>query len=65
MVGAFLTDYIWKTLLNCEKNIEVIKAAVRDNTKVSVYLFREGMHSGEEQRFSMSLSKYDVENMFL
>jgi predicted metal-dependent phosphoesterase TrpH len=57
--------YSWKTLLKCEKNIEAIKAAVRDNTKASIYLFREGMLDGKERRFSMSLSKYDVEDMFL
>jgi predicted metal-dependent phosphoesterase TrpH len=28
--------YSWKTLLKCEKNIEAIKAAVRDNTGVSL-----------------------------
>jgi len=57
--------YSWKTMLKCDKNIEAIKAAVRDNTGVSLSLFREGVHNGKEQRFSMSLSKYDVEDMFI
>ena len=34
--------YSWKTLLRCEKNTEAIKEAIRQNSGVSVYLFREG-----------------------
>ncbi|MFZ5453605.1 MAG: PHP domain-containing protein [Thermodesulfobacteriota bacterium] len=33
--------YSWKTLIECPKNIEAIKQAVRDNTRISLYLFRE------------------------
>ena len=32
--------YSWKSLLKCEKNTEAVKAAIRDNDKVAVYLFR-------------------------
>ena len=33
--------YSWKTLLGCDKNVEAVKAEVRSNTRVSIYLFRE------------------------
>ncbi len=33
--------YSWKTLLRCEKNIEAVKAAIRENAGVSIYLFRQ------------------------
>lgn len=33
--------YSWKTLLRCPKNVEAIKSAVRTNTGVAVYLYRE------------------------
>lgn len=33
--------YSWKTLLRCEKNPEAIKAEIRENDGVSIYLFRE------------------------
>lgn len=33
--------YSWKTMLSCEKNAEAVKAAIRDNDRVSIYLFRE------------------------
>ena len=36
--------YSWKTLIECPKNTEAIKQAIRDNTKVSLYLFRENKH---------------------
>jgi predicted metal-dependent phosphoesterase TrpH len=32
--------YSWKTLLRCEKNVEAIKAAIRSNHGVAIYLFR-------------------------
>ena len=32
--------YSWKTLLLCDKNPEAIKAVIRDNSGVSIYLFR-------------------------
>jgi 3',5'-nucleoside bisphosphate phosphatase len=33
--------FSWKTLLECPKNIQAIKQAIRDNTRVSLYLFRD------------------------
>ena len=33
--------YSWKTLLRCEKNTEAVKQAIRENSGVSIYLFRE------------------------
>lgn len=33
--------YSWKTMICCEKNPEAIKAAMRNNNGVSIYLFRE------------------------
>ena len=33
--------YSWKTMIKCAKNTEAIKQAVRDNTRISLYLFRE------------------------
>jgi predicted metal-dependent phosphoesterase TrpH len=33
--------YSWKTLLGCEKNVEAVKHAIRENEAVSIYLFRE------------------------
>lgn len=33
--------YSWKTLLQCNKNVEAIKSAIRKNENVSIYLFRE------------------------
>ena len=33
--------YSWKTLLHCEKNVEAIKHAIRRNTGVAVYLYRQ------------------------
>ncbi|MDA8305617.1 MAG: phosphotransferase [Deltaproteobacteria bacterium] len=36
--------YSWKTLLRCEKNVEAIKQAIRDNINVSLYLYRERSH---------------------
>jgi histidinol phosphatase-like PHP family hydrolase len=32
--------YSWKTLLRCDKNPEAVKAALRDNSAVSIYLLR-------------------------
>ncbi len=32
----------WKTLLRCEKNIEAVKEAIRDNDRVSLFLYRGG-----------------------
>ncbi|HED30981.1 MAG TPA: phosphotransferase [Prosthecochloris aestuarii] len=32
----------WKTLLRCEKNPESVKAAIRDNDRVSLFLYRGG-----------------------
>lgn len=32
----------WKTLLQCEKNVESVKAAIRTNDKVSLFLYRGG-----------------------
>jgi predicted metal-dependent phosphoesterase TrpH len=32
--------YSWKTLLNCEKNLESVKECIRRNTGVSITLFR-------------------------
>jgi predicted metal-dependent phosphoesterase TrpH len=34
--------YSWKTLLRCEKNVEAIKAEIRSNSGVSIYLLRPG-----------------------
>jgi predicted metal-dependent phosphoesterase TrpH len=36
--------FSWKTLLQCPKNTQAIKQAVRDNTRVSLYLFRDHCH---------------------
>lgn len=33
--------YSWKTLLHCEKNVEAVKETIRNNSGVSIYLFRE------------------------
>jgi hypothetical protein len=33
--------YSWKTLIRCEKNTEAIKAGIRRNSGISIYLFRE------------------------
>ncbi len=33
--------YSWKTLLQCEKNTEAVKKAIRDNTDVAIFLFRK------------------------
>jgi predicted metal-dependent phosphoesterase TrpH len=33
--------YSWKTLLMCEKDPDAIKAAIRDNARVAIYLFRD------------------------
>jgi len=33
--------YSWKSLIGAERNPEAIKAAIRENSKVSVYLFRK------------------------
>ena len=33
--------YSWKTLLNCPKNAEAVKQAIRDNVGVSLHLLRE------------------------
>ncbi|UWX57680.1 PHP domain-containing protein [Chlorobaculum sp. MV4-Y] len=32
----------WKTLLRCEKNVESVKAAIRKNEQVSLFLYRGG-----------------------
>ena len=32
----------WKTLLRCEKNVESVKAAIRTNDQVSLFLYRGG-----------------------
>ena len=32
----------WKTLLRCEKNIEAVKEAIRNNDRVSLFLYRGG-----------------------
>jgi predicted metal-dependent phosphoesterase TrpH len=32
----------WKTLLRCEKNVESVKAAIRKNDQVSLFLYRGG-----------------------
>ncbi len=37
--------YSWKTLLRCEKNTEAIKAEIRENDGVSIYLFRQDKKS--------------------
>ncbi len=34
--------YSWKTLLPCEKRVEVIKECIRDNRGVAITLFRNG-----------------------
>ncbi len=34
--------YSWKTLLPCEKEVEAIKACIRDNRGVAITLFRNG-----------------------
>ena len=34
--------FSWKSLIHCEKNPEAIKAELRSNIGVSIYLFREG-----------------------
>jgi predicted metal-dependent phosphoesterase TrpH len=34
--------FSWKTLLRCDKNPEAVKAAIRNNSGVSIYLFRQG-----------------------
>jgi processive 1,2-diacylglycerol beta-glucosyltransferase len=41
--------YSWKTLLHCEKDPEAIKDCIRQNQRVSLTLYREGM-SGETLR---------------
>ena len=33
--------YSWKTLLLCEKNVEAVKGAIRQNTGVAIYLHRK------------------------
>jgi len=33
--------YSWKSLIGSEKNTEAIKAAIRENKKVAIYLFRK------------------------
>ena len=33
--------YSWKTILRCEKNVDAIKAAIRDNDEVSIKLFKK------------------------
>jgi predicted metal-dependent phosphoesterase TrpH len=33
--------YSWKTLLKCEKNSEAVKAAIRENRFVAIYLYRK------------------------
>ena len=33
--------YSWKTLLNCEKNIESVKQCIRNNRGIAITLFRE------------------------
>jgi predicted metal-dependent phosphoesterase TrpH len=32
--------YSWKTLLNCQKNVEAIKTCIKDNRGVAIMLFR-------------------------
>ncbi len=32
----------WKTLLRCDKNIEAVKEAIRNNDRVSLFLYRGG-----------------------
>jgi len=34
--------YSWKTLLQCEKNVEAVKSEIRNNKRISIYLLREG-----------------------
>jgi len=41
--------YSWKTVLHCEKDPEAIKACIRQNEKVSLTLYRDGL-SGEALR---------------
>lgn len=36
--------FSWKTLIHCEKNTEAVKAEIRNNDGVSIYLFRENKH---------------------
>ncbi len=36
--------YSWKTLIHCDKNTEAIKAGIRNNNGVSIYLFRKNKH---------------------
>jgi 3',5'-nucleoside bisphosphate phosphatase len=33
--------FSWKTLIHCPKNTQAIEQAGRDNTRVSLYLFRD------------------------
>ncbi|MBN2010536.1 phosphotransferase [candidate division KSB1 bacterium] len=33
--------FSWKSLLRCRKNVEAVKAEIRNNVGVSIYLFRE------------------------
>lgn len=33
--------YSWKTLLRCEKNIEAVKATIRENRFIAIYLYRK------------------------
>jgi hypothetical protein len=33
--------YSWKTILRCEKNVESVKAEIRKNSNLSIYLFRQ------------------------
>jgi hypothetical protein len=35
--------FSWKTLLQCEKDAEAIKACIRRNERVALTLYREGM----------------------
>lgn len=41
--------YSWKTILHCEKDPDAIKSCIRENERVSMALYRDGM-SGERLR---------------
>jgi processive 1,2-diacylglycerol beta-glucosyltransferase len=41
--------YSWKTLVQCEEDLEAIKHCIRQNEKVSLSLYRDGMR-GEQMR---------------
>jgi predicted metal-dependent phosphoesterase TrpH len=48
--------YSWKTILHCEKEPEAIKACIRQNEKLSMTLYRDGL-SGKALRSGLDLEK--------